>query len=41
MIANHPTGVHGFDNQNEDDRSRELIQSAIAFMKSHLNMKKL
>jgi len=40
-IANHPTGVHGFDNQNEDDRSRELIQSAIAFMKSHLNMTKV
>src|SRR5262249_20630703 len=24
-FANHPTGVHGFDNQNDDDRSREII----------------
>jgi acetyl esterase/lipase len=35
-FANHPQGVHGFDNQNDDDRSREIIQSALAFMKSHL-----
>ena len=40
-IANHPTGVHGFDNQTDGERSREIIQSAIAFMKSHLNAKKL
>jgi hypothetical protein len=24
-IMNHPQGVHGFDNQNDDDRSRETI----------------
>ncbi len=35
-LANHPQGVHGFDNQNDDDRSREIIRSAIAFMQSHL-----
>jgi acetyl esterase/lipase len=35
-FANHPQGVHGFDNQNDDDRSREIIQSALSFMKSHL-----
>ena len=40
-ITNHPTGVHGFDNQNDDERSRELIQSAIAFMKLHLSMAKV
>jgi acetyl esterase/lipase len=40
-ITNHPTGVHGFDNQNDDDRSKEIIQSAIAFMKSHLNTTKV
>ncbi|HYE74974.1 MAG TPA: alpha/beta hydrolase [Blastocatellia bacterium] len=35
-IANHPHGVHGFDNQNDDERSREIIRSAIGFMKEHL-----
>jgi acetyl esterase/lipase len=34
-LANHPRGVHGFDNQNDDDRSREIIRSAIAFMQIH------
>jgi acetyl esterase/lipase len=37
-IANHPTGVHGFDNQNDDARSREIIQNSIAFMKFHLGL---
>ncbi|HEU5235783.1 MAG TPA: alpha/beta hydrolase [Pyrinomonadaceae bacterium] len=36
-FMNHPQGVHGFDNQNDDDRSREIIRSAIAFMQIHLN----
>jgi acetyl esterase/lipase len=40
-LINHPTGVHGFDNQNDDDRSREIIHSAIAFMKWHLGMTKV
>jgi hypothetical protein len=34
---NHPQGVHGFDNQNDDDRSREIVRSAIAFMQVHLS----
>ena len=37
-IANHPEGVHGFDNQTNDDRSREIIRNAIAFMKAHLEV---
>jgi acetyl esterase/lipase len=37
-LMNHPKGVHGFDNQNDDDRSREIIRSAIAFMQIHLSM---
>lgn len=37
-VANHPQGVHGFDNQNDDDRSREIVQSALAFMKFHLGI---
>jgi acetyl esterase/lipase len=40
-FANHPNGVHGFDNQTDDERSREIIQSAIAFMKLHLGMMKV
>jgi acetyl esterase/lipase len=35
-FMNHPLGEHGFDNQNDDERSREIIQSAIAFMHVHL-----
>jgi acetyl esterase/lipase len=37
-LMNHPQGVHGFDNQNDDERSREIIRSAIAFMQVHLNL---
>jgi hypothetical protein len=36
-LANHPQGVHSFDNQNDDERSREIIRNAIAFMKLHLH----
>jgi hypothetical protein len=36
-VMNHPAGVHGFDNQNDDDRSREIIEASIAFMKRHLS----
>lgn len=35
-IFNHPAGEHGFDNQNDDERSREIIGAALAFMKTHL-----
>ncbi|HEX8921693.1 MAG TPA: alpha/beta hydrolase [Pyrinomonadaceae bacterium] len=38
-VMNHPQGVHGFDNSNDDARSREIIQAAIAFMKLHLGVK--
>jgi acetyl esterase/lipase len=38
-FMNHPNGVHGFDNQNDDDRSREIIRSAITFMQTHLQTK--
>jgi acetyl esterase/lipase len=37
-FMNHPQGVHGFDNQNDDERSREIIRGAIAFMQVHLNL---
>jgi acetyl esterase/lipase len=35
-LANHPRGVHGFDNQTDDERSREIIRGALDFMKTHL-----
>jgi len=35
-VMNHPFGEHGFDNQNDDERSREIIRGAIAFMHTHL-----
>lgn len=38
-VMNHPQGAHGFDNSNDDERSREIIQAAIAFMKLHLGIK--
>ena len=35
-FVNHPQGVHGFDNQNDDERSREIIRTAIEFIRLHL-----
>jgi acetyl esterase/lipase len=37
-VINHPSGVHGFDNQNDGERSREIIRSVIAFMRTHLRL---
>src|SRR5262249_16350602 len=36
-LANHPQAVHSFDNENDDERSREIIRDALAFMQLHLN----
>jgi len=35
-VMNHAQGVHGFDNQNDDARSREIVRAAVEFMKTHL-----
>jgi acetyl esterase/lipase len=35
-VVNHPEGVHAFDIQTDDDRTREIIRGAIAFMRLHL-----
>jgi acetyl esterase/lipase len=35
-VINHHSGEHGFDNQNDDERSREIIRTAIEFMRTHL-----
>jgi hypothetical protein len=32
----HPQGVRGFDNQNNDERSSEIIRTAIEFIRLHL-----
>jgi acetyl esterase/lipase len=36
-VINHPSGMHGFDNQNDDARSREIIRCVIEFMGAHLD----
>lgn len=38
IVANHPQGVHSFDNQTDDERSREIVRAALAFMKLHLGV---
>ena len=35
-VYNHPRGVHGFDNQTDDARSREIVRAALDFMRTHL-----
>jgi acetyl esterase/lipase len=37
-LYNHPRGVHGFDNQTNDERSREIVRAALDFMKTHLGL---
>ena len=37
-LMNHPEGEHGFDNQNDSERSREIIRCSIDFMKAHLRL---
>ncbi len=34
-LANHPTGHHGFDFEDDNDRSREIIKRTIEFIKLH------
>lgn len=34
-LANHPTGHHGFDVEDNNDRSREIIKRTIEFIKAH------
>jgi acetyl esterase/lipase len=34
-LANHPTGHHGFDFADDNDRSREIIKRTIEFIKLH------
>jgi hypothetical protein len=34
-LANHATGHHGFDVEDNNDRSREIIKQTMAFIKTH------
>jgi hypothetical protein len=38
-VENHPSGQHGFDSQNDDVRSREIIRGMIEFMRGHLRVR--
>jgi hypothetical protein len=35
-VMNHPTGRHGFDIIDSNERSREIIQGTLEFLKVHL-----
>lgn len=37
-VMNHPSGSHGFDNQVDDERSREIVRGAVEFMKLQLGI---
>jgi acetyl esterase/lipase len=34
-FVNHPTGLHGFDVDNDDERSKEIIRSTLTFLQAH------
>jgi dienelactone hydrolase len=34
-FMNHPQGHHGFDVDDDNDRSREIIKRAVEFIKAH------
>jgi len=36
-VLNHPTGQHGFDILDDDERSREVIRRTIEFLQARLN----
>jgi hypothetical protein len=34
-VVNHATGHHGFDIEDDNERSREIIRRTIEFIKTH------
>jgi hypothetical protein len=36
-VLDHPTGRHGFDTLDDDDRSREIIGLTLDFFVRHLS----
>lgn len=37
-VLNHPTGRHGFDILDDNDRSREIIRRAVEFVRAHTGL---
>ena len=37
-VLDHPTGQHGFDTRDDDERSREIIRQALEFFVRHLSL---
>jgi hypothetical protein len=35
-VLDHPTGQHGFDTRNDDERSREITRETLEFFVRHL-----
>jgi acetyl esterase/lipase len=35
-VVNHPEGSHGFDHKDDDARTREILEMALAFFRAHL-----
>jgi acetyl esterase/lipase len=35
-VVNHPAGSHGFDHRDDDARTREILEMALAFFRAHL-----
>jgi acetyl esterase/lipase len=35
-VVNHPSGAHGFDHKDDDARTREILEMALAFFRAHL-----
>jgi hypothetical protein len=35
-LLNHPQGRHSFDILDDDDRSKQIIQDTLAFLRDHL-----
>ena len=38
MVLDHPTGQHGFDTRDDDERSREIIRETLEFFVRHLGL---
>src|SRR5712691_5066972 len=37
-VLDHPTGQHGFDTRDDDERSRDIIREALEFFVRHLSL---
>jgi acetyl esterase/lipase len=37
-VLDHPTGQHGFDTRDDDERSREIIRETLEFFARHLSL---